>query len=122
MPAARKRASWVAQQKDQRPPTRRINRTDFELPYNGAFTSPIVQLKVGDGRQILCVHENILTSVEFFESCLREDSYIEGQTKTIDFPNGKPEAIDQVIHFLYTGRLAWDTTLSIDDPSEATRR
>ena len=81
------------------------------------YSSPIFTLIVGEDRRLFTVHKAVLEKSYFFASCMQ---FKEGQTLEIPLPEDKPEHVEKIIAWLYTGQLEYHRPrISSDDARPA---
>ena len=83
------------------------------------FASPLVTLQVGPAKQLVNAHKAILSNIDYFAACIAPDRFIEGESNSVALPEDEFDAIVQVIHYLYTGKLEHPVS---DRMSEEERR
>ena len=90
---------------------------------DGSYSSPVVVLLVGSRKKALFAHKDILAPVRFFGACLQPNRFAEGYATAgcplqVTLPEDDPEAMGDVVHYLYTGRLELELKEGVNDSEE----
>lgn len=73
------------------------------------YSSPIVDLVVGEEKKVYHVHKEVLCSdSSFFATALKDDTWKEGQEGIITLREEQPAIMSLIVQWLYTRSLAYD--------------
>lgn len=72
------------------------------------YRGPMVTLQIGTEQHCLLAHESVLVQNPYFQACLQDNKFIEGEKKEIKLPEEALDIMEALIHFLYVGILLFD--------------